>query len=264
MTRCDFHLETLSAYVDGELRAEQELEVRRHLDRCDRCHHLVETMLQMNETIASVCEVHTVPRELRKCIKQLALAKPHRPRTFLWAAFALVPVLLVAVGIGLRARWSEGAAVDRLAHALIEDHERYLKIAGAIQVASNEPQRIAEAFQNRVGFAIRLPELGEASLLGARFCWIKNNTALLSFYETQGQRFSIFAIDQNALPRNAVKGVRCRTFGHYEVCLLRAAPELLAMVGGQRETKAILPEFERFGAARSVPPAREKHASHSQ
>ncbi|MGH9345286.1 MAG: hypothetical protein ACRD19_16190 [Terriglobia bacterium] len=132
---------------------------------------------------------------------------------------------------------------------MIEDHLRYLKIPDAIQVASNDPHRIADSFQNRVGFPIRLPELSDANLLGARFCWIKRNKALLSFYETHGQRLSIFAIDQNALPRNAVKAIHCTSFGRYEVCLLRAAPELLAMVGEKHETEAILPEFERFGVA---------------
>ena len=41
MKRCDIALEELSAFVDGELDAAGELELRRHLDVCSRCTQFV-------------------------------------------------------------------------------------------------------------------------------------------------------------------------------------------------------------------------------
>ncbi len=135
----------------------------------------------MNQAVASASEVHPVPRGLRERVNQLPLPKPRRPTTFLWGALAFAAAFLVAVGVGLWAKWPTSTAADQLAQALIEDHVRYLKIPDAIQVVSNDPQRIADSFQDRVGFPIRLPELSDANLLGARFCWIKRNKACFRF-----------------------------------------------------------------------------------
>jgi anti-sigma factor RsiW len=247
MTRCDFSFETFSAYVDGQLRPEQELEVRRHLDGCSRCRDAVENLLQMNEAIASASEVHPVPHAVRERVNQLASSKPERPSGFQWRTLAVAAVLLVAIAVGLWVGASKTSAVDQLSRALIEDHVRYLKIPDAIQVASNDPQRIAESFHDRVGFPIELPRLSDASLLGGRFCWLHGHKALLSFYDRNGQRFSLFVLSEKALPVAALPKAQCTSSGEYEVCLLRAAPELLAMVGDREQAQALLPQLQRFG-----------------
>jgi anti-sigma factor RsiW len=249
MTRCELPFETLSAYADGQLQPDQELEVRRHLDECTPCRHVIDTLLQMNEAVASASEVHPVPHGLRERVNQLASSKPLRSKRSVWAALALAAALLVAVGLGLWARWSEGAAADQLAQALIEDHLRYLKIPDAIQVASSDPRRIADSFNNRVGFPIELPQLSGASLLGARFCWLRGHKAVLSFYESNGRRFSVFVLDKDALPEQGMPKDQCKTSGKYEACMLRSTPELIAMVGDKQQMQAVLPQLEHFGAA---------------
>lgn len=248
MTRCEFSFDMLSAYVDAQLETEQELEVRRHLDECARCRQTVENLLEMNQAVASASEVHPVPHVLRERLNRMASPKARRPGKWLWTALAVAAALLVALEVGRWAMRSEGSAVDQLARALIEDHVRYLGIPDAIQVVSNDPQQIADSFNSRVGFPIELPQLSDASLLGARFCWLKGHRALLSFYESGGRRFSLFVLDQNALPRATAPKARCRRSGKYEVCLLRAAPELLAMVADRQQAHVILPQLERFGA----------------
>ncbi len=248
MTRCDASFEMLSAYVDGQLGNAEELEVRRHLEECARCRRTVEAFLEMNQAIAFASEVHPVPHILRERLNQLASSKGRRPRTWLWVAVAAAAALLVALRVGRWAMQSPGTAVDQLARALIEDHVRYLGIPDAIQVASNDPRRIADSFNNRVGFPIELPQLSDASLLGARFCWLRGHKALLSFYESKGQRFSLFVLDQHVLPGETAPKARCRSSGKYEVCLLRTAPELLAMVADRQQAHLIVPQLERFEA----------------
>ncbi|MGH7781571.1 MAG: anti-sigma factor family protein [Candidatus Binataceae bacterium] len=248
MTSCDTSFEMLSAYVDGQLDAEEELEVRRHFEGCTRCRRTVELLVEMNHAVAAVSEVHPVPHGLRERLNELASSKARRPRKWLWASLAVAAALLVALGIERWAMWSDGTAVDQLARALVEDHVRYLSIPDAIQVASDNPQRIADSFNNRVGFPIDLPELSNASLLGARFCWLKGHKAVLSFYESKGQRFSLFALGESALPNGQLPKDNCQSFGKYEVCLLRADPELLAMVADRQQAHVILPQLERFGA----------------
>jgi anti-sigma factor RsiW len=249
MTRCEFPFETLSAYVDGQLETNEELEVRRHLDGCARCSEVVESLSVVNEALASTTEVHPVPHSLRSRVNQARVSG--RPTSWNWGTAAVAAVLLATLTVVRWQRQPDTGAVDQLTQALLEDHVRYLSVADALQVASSDPRRIADSFSDRVGFPIQLPQLSNASLLGGRFCWIKRNKALLSFYQMHGQRLSIFAISQNALPPDAITSVRCATSGRYEVCLLPAAPELLALVGDSEQARAILPEFERFRTTQS-------------
>src|SRR5713226_1256812 len=53
MTRREVSFETLSAYVDGELDASRELELRRHLDGCDRCREGVDALQGLKELVTS-------------------------------------------------------------------------------------------------------------------------------------------------------------------------------------------------------------------
>jgi len=246
MTWCDTSFETLSAYVDGQLETEEELEVRRHLEGCARCRRTVELLMEMNQAVAAASEVHPVPHGLRGRLNELASSKTRRPRKWLWAFLPITAALLVALGIGRWAMWSDGTPVDQLTRALVEDHVRYLSIPDAIQVTSDDPQRIDDSFSNRVGFPIELPELSGARLLGARFCWLKGHKAVLSFYESGQKRVSLFVLSRNTVPGDDLPRTRCEILDNYRVCLVPVASEILAMVAHPQQARDLMPELERF------------------
>jgi hypothetical protein len=54
-------------------------------------------------------------------------------------------------------------------------------------------------------------------------------------------------LSEKAMPEAAIPKSKCTSSGEYEVCLLRATPELLAMVSDRGQTEALLPQLERFG-----------------
>lgn len=246
MTQCEFPFEMLSAYVDGQLQNDEELKVRRHLDGCARCGQMVGNLFEMNQAIAATSEVRPVPHALRQRLQQVAASNAKRPKTWLLAATAAIAVLLIAFGAWQSGFWQRRSAVDRLAQALIEDHVRYLGIADAIQVASDDPQRIAASFNERVGFPVKLPRLSGASLLGARFCWLKGHKAVLSFYESGQQRVSLFVLDRNAVPSRELPEARCKILYGYRVCLVPVASEILALVAHPQQARIVMPELERF------------------
>lgn len=246
MTACDFPFEMLSAYVDGQLQTHEELEVRRHLDGCAHCRQTVENLSQINRAIAATSEVHPVPHALRERLHQLGASKAKRPGKWLLATTVAAAVLLVALGVWRFGMSRRRTAVQQLAQALIEDHVRYLGVSDAIQVASHDPRRIADSFNNRVGFPIKLPHLSDASLLGARFCRLKGHKAVLSFYEREQTRISLFVLDRNAVPGRELPETRCESLQNYRVCLVPAASEILALVAHPRQARAVMPELERF------------------
>jgi len=142
-----------------------------------------------------------------------------------------------------------------LAKALVADHVRYLGVPDAIQVASNDPQQIADSFGGRLGFAAKLPQLSNASLLGGRFCWLRGHKALLSFYESRGKRLSLFVFNPQVLPSAELRGDQCRSVGKYQVCLLPHDTELLAMVADKEEVRAFMHDLTTFQPETQLPHA---------
>src|SRR2546425_1387239 len=141
MTRCEVPFETLSAYVDGELDDSRELELRRHLDGCDRCREAVDAIQGLKELVTSAAEIRPVPHALRDSTKAIAVRrKPRRAYWFLGPTTAAVMVgLLILAGARDWLTISRGSSADLLVNALIIDHSRYLGSPNAIQVASSDP-----------------------------------------------------------------------------------------------------------------------------
>src|SRR5262249_59114343 len=82
--------ERLNAYVDGELVAGDELEVRRHLDVCAICAGRVESLLVVKDAVAASAELRPVPHTLRGRLAAHASAR-RRWEPFRVARLALVP-----------------------------------------------------------------------------------------------------------------------------------------------------------------------------
>ncbi len=245
MTRCEVPFEILSAYVDGELDASRELELRRHLDGCDRCREAVDALQGLKELVTSAAEIRPVPHTLRESTNAIAVRRKPRSARFMWPTTAAVMVgLLILAGTRGWLTVSRPTSADLLVKALITDHSRYLSSPNAIQVASSDPRRIAAVFESQTGFPIELPQLSSANLLGARFCRLLGHKGVLSFYESRGKRFSLFVLDRAVLPNGEFNANECRSSGAFEVCLIPDAPRLLAMVGDKDQAQRFLPQLE--------------------
>jgi len=247
MSACPMELERLSAYVDGELAPADELDLRRHLDTCAACARTVETLLTLKEAVATSSEVRPVPHTLRE--RLAALAEPRRRawRPRLVHATALAAALLAAV-VGARWVLRPAGPGDRVAEALVADHLHFLQVPDALEVVSDDPEQIAAWFADKVSFPVRVPRLSGATLLGGRFCSLWGHEVALTFYEAKGRRLSLFVTDPETLAVAPRPGGCASTLGGYRVCLVWAAPTVLAMVGDAEQTAALFPELCRATA----------------
>lgn len=110
----------------------------------------------------------------------------------------MVVVLLIVTFIYVRSSSKESLS---LASRLAEDHLR--NIPEAVQVSSSEPKIIEEWFRDKVDFAVLVPELMNAKLIGGRLCHLDNNRIALLFYEKEGKPISLFVMDESYLDRYA-------------------------------------------------------------
>jgi anti-sigma factor RsiW len=259
MTTCAESFEHLNAYVDGELLAGDELEVRRHLDVCAICTAHLESLLAVKDAVAASAELRPVPHTLRGRLAAHAEAgnrwKHSRVvRLGLVAAGALLAVVVAGdrrVPLPAPSMRAPHGGSGRLVDALVVDHLHFLQEPSAVEIWSSNPDRLAAALEGEVGFPIAIPRLKGAALLGGRRCSLWGQKVALTFYEAHGRRLSIFIAERARFPSQITPGSRCSTsIGDYRVCLLPAGDTMLAMVGDAEQTAAFLAPLEEAVGAR--------------
>ena len=250
MTRCEVEFERLSAFADGELDSREELDLRRHLEQCDRCRAIIETLLGIKAAVAFTAEVRPVPHSLRERVSEVLTQRPAQRRVRALLIPSLVAATIVLFTVIYRPMFGRKAdGADRLTLAMVEDHIHYLTVPGAIQVATDDPQQIAQAFSDQFGFPLELPVLRGADLVVGRLCWRHGQKAVLTFYRTPSARVSLFVLDRQAFAETGRQRTRCTSTGGYEVCLVWRAPEVLAMVADKQQAALIMPEFKQLAAS---------------
>jgi anti-sigma factor RsiW len=251
MTPCAARFEPLNAYVDGELEAAEELDLRRHLDVCEVCRAQVDGLLALKQAVAGSAEVRPVPHTLRERLGTLDQRRARRWMGGLVALAALAALALIAVGVTRLADRARHAEPDRVIEALVADHLHFLQVQDAVEFASGDPARIAVWFADKVPFPVHVPRLRSATLLGGRLCSLWGKKVALTFYEVEGGRVSLFVADPAAVPARPQPTVGCTAaLGDYRVCFIPTRATLLAMVADKHQTAAMLPELQALASPR--------------
>lgn len=245
MTTCTTPFESLSAYVDAELSRDEELELRRHLDSCARCHEVVETLMGLKAAVAATADVRPVPHTMRERIVTLH-RESIRPRPWRgWIALA-ASVCIVFAGIqAWRALAPRATLEDSVVEALVADHVHFREALDAPQVRSANPAEVGEWFDGKLPFSVVLPRLRNASLVGGRLCSLWGQKVAVGFYDTQGERVSLFVADARRFPSAVPDQPRCEEgLGSYRVCIVPAGETLLLLVADSPRATLLLPDLE--------------------
>ena len=244
MMGCGTEFERLNAYVDAALPSADELDMRRHLDVCPGCRAAVETLLALKAVVAASADVRPVPHTLRERLAVLGGSRRH-VRIARWRRVAaLAAGLLVALGVGQWALGRRHAGDDRVSEALVADHLHFLQEPSALEIASDDPERVGAWFRDKVPFPVRVPRHTSATLLGGRSCALFGHPVALAFYRSGGKRLSLFIADAASFPTaGRLEGGCGAALGDYRACVLSAAPTVFAMVADREQTAAVLPEL---------------------
>jgi anti-sigma factor RsiW len=206
-------LETLSAFIDGELPAGKQQEAQQHLNRCHSCALRVLSSTQLKsatsraghrfrptaETLARLTtHLHSQSEAKKK-------ARIYSIRPGAWAALAAA-VLLVVSFLG----WRQIHQTNTLAAELLDQHLATLASGATPQVISTDRHTVKPWFQGRLPFSFNLPDAvalpPDTALKGADLSYFNGQPAALLLFTIHKHQVSIFLTQRangpilNALP----------------------------------------------------------------
>ncbi len=233
-------------WPDGGPRASSPdvIEAQEHLADCEACQQFVRAMRAQGQFVRDSAAREQAPAEVRRRLfTAVARARagmqptPRRlvPISWLIAAVALLVILggTLAVDHVLR-----HGTVDPMS-ALADDHARAL---GAADIASTDPAAVARWLAGQMHFAMLVPALPNARLLGARLRVMDGRRGAAVQYEVNGVAVTYFVVPNGTDSYQPPNGPGQLQFERlfrtgYHVVAWREPGLLHAMVGNLSESQ---------------------------
>jgi anti-sigma factor RsiW len=225
MASCSGRLEEISAFLDGELCADEELELRRHLDACDVCAAWRMQLEALSKSVAGSLRQERAPRTLANRVARL---RPPARRRRAGAAAAAAAALVGAALLVDRNGAGDGAAAR-----LVGDHRRLVAPETALAVLSSDPDAVARGLSARLPFPVAVAEVEGARLRGGQDCSLAEGRAAYLQYEREGERVSVFVVP-SLLPASGAEP--CRSLAGVTLCTFAGPRETVAVVASRPET----------------------------
>ncbi len=219
-TECHGRPEELSALLDGELGADEELALRRHLDTCLGCQAWHRRLGELSTGISACLGRERAPQSLARRIESLS---PRRSRRFGRAAAATVLAAAAASLLLLLPR-SELPA-ERL---LLADHHKLVSGGTALAVPSSNADEVARELAARLPFAVQVRAVEGAELRGGHACSIAGKRAAYLQYVRAGEAISVFVFPSRG--DDAGTAAACRELDGESLCAFAGPHERVAVV----------------------------------
>ncbi|MGQ0642570.1 MAG: hypothetical protein ACT4P6_17640 [Gemmatimonadaceae bacterium] len=225
-------------WPDGGPRAASPelIDAQEHVAQCEACQQLLREMRAQGEVIRDSALREPAPADVRRrlfaTVARARAGMQPVPRRVVPLAWLIAAVgLLVALGGTLAVdHVLRHGTIDPMA-ALAEDHASTL---GDVHIASDDPSAVSRWLAGQVHFAMFVPTLPNARLLGARVRVMDGRRAAAVQYDVNGVAVTYFVVPQEdvgAALGNAPLSFERLTRAGYHVVAWRE-PELLhAMVG---------------------------------
>lgn len=239
------------------------IDAQQHLAQCEACQQFVREMRAYGEALREAAPRDEAPAEVRRRLftavarARAGLQPSSAQRVPVYWLIAAITLLVVLGGALTVDHLMRHAVVDPML-ALAEDHVRALSDA---RLASTDTAAVRRWLTGQVHFAVYLPVLPNARLLGARLRMMDGQRGAALEYEVNGVSVSYFVVPDGRdgdVPPSAAGRERFErsTRAGYRIVAWREPGLLHAMVGflseSQLATLAVACIKQARGAAASL------------
>ena len=184
----------IDAYIDGEFADEDRAELDRHFEACEPCR--AEALRQQHWKSLVRARLHRPPAPygLHQRVARALDAETAPPPLWRRVSWRVGPAVLATAALALFImNVRPSSAPPPWVEQGVLDHTRNLPV----EVASPNPDEVANWFQGKVDFPVRVPRFGgDARLLGARIGHLGAQHAAYLVYSVQGgHKVSVYVFD---------------------------------------------------------------------
>lgn len=213
----------------------------RHARECPDCDRYFQEQRQWSRLLKEKAGIEKAPDLLRKQVEGMLSpdreAKPmFGPR---WRRLAFLAGLVIAVVLPA-AWWMWYEPSASFFSDMCQDHARYLNAEGHVQSA--EPEVVETWLRQQTKYAVQVPSLQDAALLGGRLCHLREKPAALVFYRKRERPVSLFQFSEDgvnlrALNRSVIEGAPIwrGSFQGYNVAAFPQRGLIFVLVSDLRE-----------------------------
>jgi len=200
---------TIDAYLDGELSADDEATVSRHVETCGSCRKQLDERKALSLLLRRM-PYYDAPSQVQAKVSRVHSSLSTRRRVQTWMAAAAVIALAVGSIQGFRGM-RRARETSALADAVIARHVDALAHPPLIQVASSDQHTVKPWFQGKLDFSPPVPDLTSAGfdLLGGRIDQVGGRMAAALVYKRRMHMIHVFIWPaRDGLPSNDARTIR--------------------------------------------------------
>lgn len=179
--------ERLSAWFDGELSPLESALLEGHLKDCALCDAELERYGALRSAMRTGEET-PISSSLTAKLRSLAVRPAEASRVRRWNGAVAASMIAVAILWGL---WPAGMN-EALAADLEGHHLKSFSRTSPCDFESSDPRAVEDWIRREFGWSVSVPEIGDATLLGARRCRLHGETTPAVLYRHGEKALTLF------------------------------------------------------------------------
>lgn len=197
--KCESVQELLGAFLDGELDANTEFQLRDHLADCAGCTEAYDRLRSLKQAIAESDLSYAAPPELQLRIRK-SLHAERNVRTAIasrsrnWLAVAAAVLLAVSVGLGFYVVRGRTSNSELLARQVVSSHVRAMLGSHLVDVPSSDQHTVKPWFNGKLDFSPPVKDLKAAGfpLVGGRIDYVDGRPVAALVYQRRQHIINLF------------------------------------------------------------------------
>ncbi|WP_437967204.1 zf-HC2 domain-containing protein [Sorangium sp. So ce260] len=181
--------ESISAWHDDEVTPEDAARIEAHLAGCGPCRRAAEVLGSVRRALVAKADGE-VPRRLRDRAAAAAARNARAPRRGPWAITAALAAAAAAAALFVGS--PSGGVGAAMADELVSHHVRGFARERPCDFESSDPGAVAGWLEGKLGYAVTVPAVSGARLLGARLCQIGETRTAALMYESGDKPLTVF------------------------------------------------------------------------